>query len=173
MRVLDIKMKKIIYVVGIIFLVIVIILLIDNNYDEKIRVSLDKCVDGDTAWFVINNKRVKVRFLGVDTPEVNEYYGDVASAYTCKMLTSSKDIYIEYDIDRYDKYDRTLAWVYVDTNNLSELLVSKGYARVRYVYDDYKYIDELCDKEYDAYNNKFGIWDRDYYKYEDGYCYDR
>lgn len=36
---------------------------------ERFEVTLDQCVDGDTAWFDIDGKRTKVRFLYIDTPE--------------------------------------------------------------------------------------------------------
>lgn len=162
--------------IGVLVGVIIVLLIcynIDNVNDSKIVVSLDKCVDGDTTWFLVDGKRVKVRLLGIDTPEVDEEFGNVASSYTCDVLVNSKNIYLEYDdnSDRYDKYNRLLAWVFVDTNNLSELLVSKGYARVRYIYGDYKYIDVLCDLEANANKDMLGIWNIGKYKYEDGYCY--
>ena len=81
------------------------------KYNNKISVVLDSCVDGDTAWFLIDGERVKVRMLGIDTPESTNYveeYGDMASSYTCDKLSRASDIYIELDnnSDKYDKYDR-------------------------------------------------------------------
>lgn len=146
--------------------------MITNQYN--VNITLDSCVDGDTAWFIINNEKVKVRFLGIDTPEstnIIEEYGEDASNYTCGLLEDAKDIYIEYDdnSDSHDKYGRLLGWVFVDGNNLSELLVSKGYAEVKYIYGDYKYIDNLCSKQYGAYKDKLGIWNN--YDYTKNYCY--
>lgn len=136
--------------------------------------TLDSCVDGDTAWFIIDGERVKVRFLGIDSPEstkIVEEYGMDASSYTCDLLESANDIYIEYDVnsDRYDKYDRMLGWVFVDGKNISELLVSKGLAEVKYIYGDYKYVDDLCSSQYRAYMDKVGIWQS--YDYSLNYCY--
>lgn len=141
---------------------------------NRIEIKLDSCVDGDTAWFIINNKREKVRILGVDAPEstnIKEEYGLEASEYTCNVLRQAKHIYLEYDdnSDRYDKYDRVLGWVFVDNNNLSELLLSKGYAQVKYIYGDYLYVDRLCEVQEEAYNNKLGIWNSDN-EYQDNYC---
>ena len=49
------------------------------------------------------------------------------------MLESASDIYIEFDrnSNTSDKYDRLLGNVFVDNNNLSELLLSKGLAEVK------------------------------------------
>lgn len=88
------------------------------------------------------------------------------------MLKSADNIYIEYDVnsDSRDKYDRVLGWVFVDNNNISELLVSFGYAEVKYVYGDYKYINDLCSKQELAYEEKLGIWNNQYSEYKDNYC---
>ena len=56
---------------------------------ERFEVTLDQCVDGDTAWFDIDGKRTKVRFLYIDTPESTnqiEPYGKEASDYTKEQL---------------------------------------------------------------------------------------
>ena len=142
--------------------------------DEKVVVQLDSCIDGDTALFIVDEKREKVRLLGIDTPESTnkiEEYGVMASNYTCNILKSANYIYLEFDsnIDYRDKYSRLLAYVFVDGNNLSELLLKEGLAEVKYIYGDYKYIDRLCEKQFEAYNNKLGIWN--IYDYSKNYCY--
>ena len=102
-----------------------------------------------------------------------EEYGVDASNYTCSMLENADDIYIEFDSnsEEYDKYDRMLGYVFVDNNNLSELLLSKGLGEVKYIYGDYKYIDNFCDRQYEAYLSKLGIWK--VYDYTSNYCYDK
>ena len=56
-----------------IFLFIILFFSISNVYaiteKENINVTLNKCIDGDTASFKYNDKIIKVRFLAVDTPE--------------------------------------------------------------------------------------------------------
>ena len=170
-------MKKVILLF--VFFGIIVSYIFITNYniiDSKVEIKLVDCIDGDTAKFIIDGKEEKVRFLGIDTPESTNYveeYGRDASDYTCYMLKNAKDIYIEYDIDsdKIDKYNRVLGWIFVDNNNLSELLVSRGYAEVKYVYGDYKYIDKLCEVQYDAYKDKLGIWSLGDYEYKDNYCY--
>ena len=142
--------------------------------ENRINIKLDSCVDGDTAWFIINGNREKVRFLGVDAPEstnIKEEYGEDASKYTCNVLKNASNIYIEYDDNssKYDKYNRLLGWVFVDDKNVSELLVTNGLAEVKYIYGDYKYVDNLCSLQYDVYLNKIGIWNS--YDYTLNYCY--
>lgn len=168
------KLLKILF--SVLIIVIIISYVILTNNDNRIKIKLVDCIDGDTARFIINGKEEKVRFLGIDTPEstnIQEEYGKEASNYTCDMLKSTDNIYLEYDInsDKRDKYNRVLGWIFVDNNNLSELLLSKGYAEVKYIYGNYKYIEDLCIAQYKAYKEKLGIWNISNYRYEEGYCY--
>lgn len=130
-------------------------------------VTLEACVDGDTAKFRKSDDLViNARFLAVDTPETvhptkgEEPYGKEASNYTCESLTNAKEIKLEYDNNskEEDNYGRKLVWVFVDDVLLQETLVSKGYAEVAYLYDDYKYTPLLQDTQSVAKANKVGIW---------------
>lgn len=121
----------------------------------KREVKLSKCVDGDTARFILNKEEIKARFLAIDTPESVhptkgvEPYGKEASEYTCNALKNAKKITIEYDSDsdKTDKYKRHLVWVYVDDVLLQKTLIEKGYAKVAYLYGKYQYTDELKETE--------------------------
>lgn len=133
----------------------------------KEEVTFSKCVDGDTIKVKINEDEVTVRMLAVDTPESVhpkkevEYYGKEASEYTCNLITNAKKIELEYDSnsDKYDKYNRVLAWVFVDDYLLQDKLVENGYAEVAYLYGDYKYTDLLKEHETLAKLEQIGIWD--------------
>ena len=148
----------------------IILLLIFNltvfASNQKMPVSLNKCVDGDTAKFILNEKIITVRFLAIDTPESVdtskevEPYGKEASEYTCNKLKSAKQIYILYDenSDKKDKYNRDLAWVFIDDKLLNNEIVKNGYGKVAYLYGDYLYTNDLKESENLAKKNKLGIW---------------
>lgn len=148
-----------------IFVFIIFILPIANVSANE-EVTFSKCVDGDTFKVILNEEEYTVRMLAVDTPETVhptkgvEYYGKEASNYTCDKLTNAKKIELEYDAnsDKKDKYDRLLAWVFVDDELLQELLVENGYAKVAYLYDDYKYTNLLEEKQELASAKNIGIW---------------
>ncbi len=134
--------------------------------NEKIEVSFSKCVDGDTAKFILNKEEITARFLAIDTPETvhptkgEEPFGKEASNYTCDKLTNAKKIVLEYDdgSDKTDKYGRHLVWVYYDGNFLQEELISLGYAKVAYLYGNYSYTTDLQNTEIVAKSNKAGLW---------------
>lgn len=152
------------------FIIIIIILfIITNNVYAKQEVKFSKCVDGDTIKVLIEDEEYMVRMLAIDTPEsvhpkkTIEYYGKEASEYTCNKVKNANKLELEYDpkSDEKDKYNRILAYIFVDDYLLQDLLVTNGYAEVAYLYDDYKYAPLLKDKENIAKVNKIGIWDEE------------
>ena len=129
-----------------------------NIYAEEIK--LNKCIDGDTAKFSIDNKIESVRFLAINTPEKNEYYGKEASEYTCNKLEAAKVIEIELDknSDKYDKYNRLLGWIWIDNKLLQNSIIKEGYGKVAYLYGDYSYTNILKESENIAKSKNIGVW---------------
>lgn len=149
-----------------IFLITFLLFITNVSANERIEVNFSKCVDGDTAKVILNDEVITVRFLAVDTPETShpkkgkEPFGKEAKEYTCKSLTKANKIEIEYDknSDKLDKYDRHLAWIWVDDYLLQDNLIKEGLAEVAYLYGDYKYTSTLEDHQVLAKLNKKGIW---------------
>lgn len=137
-----------------------------ENVEERVKVSFYECIDGDTAKFKMNEKIIKVRFLAIDTPETShptkgaQAYGKESSSFTCEKLKNSNKIEIEFDkgSDIKDKYDRYLAWVWIDDVLMQDLIISEGFGKVAYIYGDYKYTSLLEEHENIAKNEKIGIW---------------
>ena len=114
-----------------------------------------KITDGDT----IHLNGEKIRFSGIDTPEIkqtcaknNEIIkcGILARELLIKIIANNK---INCIREGKDQYKRTLAECFVNDLSLSSYLVKNGYA---FAYRKYskKYID---DEDY-ARINKKGIW---------------
>ena len=165
-------MKKILFV---------ILLFISINVKaETIEVTYKSCVDGDTAWFTMNEEDIKVRFIGIDAPELehektpSEYYSEEAKDYVCTKLERANKVELEFDSnsDKQDKYDRYLAWIIVDNNLLQKDIVKNGYAKVAYLYDNYKYSDILIKNEEYAKKNNLGIW-KDYVNKDFNYYFSK
>jgi len=154
-------MKKIIFSIFIFFSFI-----LSAHGLEKINVTFHECVDGDTAKFKMNEEIIKVRFLAINTPESVhptvgvEAYGKNASNFTCNKLESANKIELEFDpnSDKKDKYDRYLAWIWVDNVLIQDLIISEGLGEVAYLYGDYKYTELLKDHQSVAESKKIGIW---------------
>ncbi|MGQ9800817.1 MAG: thermonuclease family protein [Candidatus Saccharicenans sp.] len=75
----------------------------------------------------------EVRLIGVDSPELYhplkpvQYYAREASEFVRKLLEQSR-VRLEFDQEKYDKYGRTLAYVYLeDGRSLNEEIIKNGY----------------------------------------------
>lgn len=107
---------------------------ITNTSPESQNVEVSgkcyKVVDGDT----IDVEGVgRVRFVGVNTPERGEFGYQTAKDFV-KNKCLGKTVGLDIDDDKNtDKYDRTLAVVYVDGVNLNQELLKKEYAEVMYI----------------------------------------
>ncbi len=136
---------------------------------ESVNVKLSKCVDGNSARFMLRNNEIKAKFIGIESmltinsEDNDEINGQLVSDYVCSILENATNIKLEYEpkSDKEDKYGRHLVWVFVDDTLLQENLVKLGYAKIAYLYDDYAYRDKLIKAEDYAVANKLGIWHND------------
>jgi len=125
---------------------------------EKARVK--KVIDGDTV--VLTDGR-KVRLIGIDTPELSnpskpvEFYAEEAKKFTEEQC-ENKLVTLEYGNSRKDRYNRTLAYIYLPSGEmLNEKLLSEGYAVV-YTRFPFKYIDHFRELEQKAREEERGFW---------------
>ncbi len=124
-----------------------------SNHKKNIYL-VKRVIDGDTIE-LINNERI--RYIGIDTPERGEFYYIEASNFNRKLV-ENKSVKLEYDIDKYDKYGRTLAYVYQDTTFVNAKLVESGYAKVMTIPPNTKYKDIFIKLEKLAKSKGIGIW---------------
>jgi len=126
---------------------------------------LIQCVrgDGDTIIADIDGKEERIRLIGVDTPETVhpnkpvEQLGKEASAFN-KSMVEGKRIRLEYDWQKRDKYDRLLAYVYLEDGIfLNAEIIKQGYG---YAYTKYpfKYLEKFRQYEREAIDNNRGLW---------------
>lgn len=125
-----------------------------------------RTVDGDTIRVDRNGEEIVIRFIGMDTPETVapdrpvECFGPEASART-KELVEGGQVWLEYDeaSGLTDKYDRTLAFVWLDQQTmLNELLIAEGYAEEVTYTDGYAHQRDFQDAERAAQSAGLGLW---------------
>ena len=126
-----------------------------SNQDSQIQEALvTRVIDGDTIELA-NGSRV--RYLGIDTPELGELYGAEASAKN-KELVEGKVVELQSGKRDQDQYDRLLRYVYVDGVFVNAELVAQGYARA-YIFDpDERYSQVLVQLEQYAKMSERGLW---------------
>lgn len=150
------------------FLCLVLLLFQSCNDEEQRIFEVHHVVDGDTFWVKDGmEKGNKVRLIGINTPETVhpqkpvEYYGKEASAFM-KSLLEGKNVILEYDVERIDRYGRTLAYVYlVDGTFVNALLVEEGYAQVATYSPNVRYAEKFKKLQWEAKRNNKGLWSND------------
>ncbi len=107
-----------------------------SSQSDPAVVQVVRVIDGDTIQVCcVFGDRVKVRYIGVDTPEIHhpmkgiERYGKEASEANRKLV-DGKTVRLEFDVQQLDRYGRTLAYVYLDDGTfVNAWLVEHGFAQ--------------------------------------------
>jgi micrococcal nuclease len=95
-----------------------------------------RVIDGDTLDLSLSGQRVRVRLIGIDTPETKDEnrpvqcYGAEASNFVEQLLPKGTAVRVERDVEPRDKYDRLLVYLYRSADELfvNAELVRDGYA---------------------------------------------
>ncbi len=136
-------------------------------------VTVVRVVDGDTYVVNLDGEETKVRLIGVDTPESvasqeyldrtgkeNTEFGKDVSDYMKGMLSEGSILYLEFDVDKYDKYDRVLAYAYFEDGEMvQEHLLKKGFARVMTIEPNVAHSERFVELEQEAMNQGVGMWE--------------
>ncbi|MGH8985646.1 MAG: thermonuclease family protein [Acidimicrobiia bacterium] len=125
--------------------------------------TVERHVDGDTLWV---EDRVKVRLIGIDTPETKhpskavECFGEEAGGFLSELLPLGTDVRLVYDVEREDRYGRTLAYLYRVTDGLfvNAELVQAGYAQVYTAPPNVAHVEEFLTLQAEAREADRGLW---------------
>jgi micrococcal nuclease len=120
-----------------------------------------KVIDGDSI--VLTDGR-EVRYLGIDTPEMTSTNPrELELAKEAKeanaALVQGVKLTLEYDVERYDQYNRLLAYVRrPDGRLLNVELVRRGLARVMLKPPNLRHREELIRAQNLAMDQRLGWW---------------
>ena len=137
-----------------------------------------RITDGDTIVVILNGADVKVRLIGIDTPESKQNdkalrdsgrsgkdvdtiiaQGKQATAFMKSVLKKGDSVSLEFDVVKFDKYRRTLAYVYLsDGRFLNDLIISSGYASPLTIAPNVQHKDLFLKSYKTAREKKIGLW---------------
>lgn len=128
---------------------------------------VSRVVDGDTIEVTTGDKLMKIRIVGINTPETVdprksvECFGLQASAEAKKLLLNQK-VFLEKDLtqDDQDRYGRYLRFVWLENSNIDygKQMIANGYA-FEYTYQKpYKYQIEYRLAQKTAETERKGLW---------------
>lgn len=128
-------------------------------------VAVVRVIDGDTLEIQRETGREKVRLIGIDTDEIGNDRVDPAGAgwqatmFVFNLLEPDPQVRLEYDTERKDKYERTLAYAHLpDGRMLNEVILKSGWAKVMRIPPNTKHADEFKALEVKARSAGLGRW---------------
>lgn len=131
-----------------------------SSISRNTHYRVERIVDGDT---LVLEKIGKVRLIGVDTPETVDrrkpvqYFGKEASLFL-KNIALGKEVSIEYDQNKKDRYGRALGYLFLPDGTLINLkIIEEGYG-FAYTKYPFKRIEEFRKAEVQARTIGKGLW---------------
>jgi micrococcal nuclease len=142
---------------------------------DTLQGTVTRVTDGDTVQVLVAGEKRTVRLIGVDTPETVhprkpvQFYGKEASNFTKKSLLN-RTVWLEYDVAPLDRYNRHLAYLWLEEPGKGETAIRRGMFNARLVLEGYgktmtiqpnsKYADLFAKFQQEARTRKRGLWSK-------------
>jgi micrococcal nuclease len=119
--------------------------------------TIEKVVDGDTFWC---RGGPKVRLLLIDAPEADQGpFGNQARDQLLELLPVGSTVQLEPDVQRYDRYGRNLAYVYLpDGRMANQEMARAGYAVALSYPPNMQHIERIRAAVTEARQMRRGLW---------------
>jgi micrococcal nuclease len=127
-----------------------------------------RTVDGDTVWVRLASGVEKVRYIGIDTPEVHhptrgEEPGGRAATEINRGLVGERPVRLEPDVQLRDRHGRLLAYVWVKRADGVEVMVNAemvrlGYAQVMTIPPNVRHAEMFRKLAAEAREQRRGLW---------------
>jgi micrococcal nuclease len=100
--------------------------------NEKREASLVRVIDGDTVVVILEGEEVRVRLVGIDTPELGECgFSEAAQALESLLMSGNLGL-IDAGVDDRDRFNRLLRYLDVDGLDPGLELIRLGLAEAAY-----------------------------------------
>jgi micrococcal nuclease len=122
-----------------------------------------RVVDGDTIHVQLADRVEKVRYIGVDSPEIHhpvkgEEPGGREAATVNRGLVEGRRARLELDVRTRDRWGRLLAYVWVSDTMINAELIRLGYAHVMTVPPNVRYQELFVKLQREAREAGRGLW---------------
>jgi len=149
-----------------VFIVAVTAVAIVSLIEARESAEVVEVYDGDTITvkFEFGNQ-ARVRLIGMDAPEMASNVHGPASKYGpasrdhLAALIAGKTVNLEYDVEKYDKYNRLLAYVFIPGGAMvNGQMLKDGYALLYTIPPNVKYVDDFKAAQKEARTDNKGLW---------------
>ncbi|WP_203567463.1 thermonuclease family protein [Aestuariimicrobium ganziense] len=131
---------------------------------RQVAATVEFVIDGDTIIADIAGTETTVRLLNIDSPETRpnepaDCLGPQATTALRQMLPKGSQVMLEYDLERRDRYGRTLAGVYLDGRLLNVEMARRGLAVAVLFRPNAKFHGQVVAAQRQAEAAKVGMFD--------------
>lgn len=138
------------------------------SFSDELVGTVVRTVDGDTIYVRLAGGVEKVRYIGIDTPEVHhptrgEEPGGREATEVNRRLIGRQPVRLEVDVQLRDRYGRLLAYVWVKRPDDGEVMVNAelvrlGYAHVMTVPPNVRHAELFRKLAAEAREHRRGLW---------------
>ena len=144
-------------------LLVLLVLALPAAAQSTLEATVTRIVDGDTIHVRVDGHLEKVRYIGVNTPEVHhprkgEEPGGRAAAAVNRDLVNGRRVRLELDTQSRDRYGRLLAYVWVDETMINAELVRRGFAQAMTVPPNVRHQSLFLKLQREAREARRGLW---------------
>jgi len=148
---------------GLLPVIVLLGLVLPVTAQSPLEGAVVRIVDGDTIHVRVDGRLEKVRYIGVNTPEVHhprkgEEPGGRAAAAVNRDLVTGRRVRLELDVQSRDRHGRLLAYVWVDDTMINAELVRRGFAQVMTVPPNVRHQSLFLELQREARDAGRGLW---------------
>ncbi|WP_263310001.1 thermonuclease family protein [Brachybacterium atlanticum] len=138
--------------------------LLTGCHDGSGEGTVVRVIDGDTLVAVVAGEETTIRLLNIDTPETKhpdlpvQCLGPEATDFLAERLPAGTEIELEYDEERLDRYDRTLAGVYESGSLVNAEIAAEGLGVPVYFEPNDRFLPEVEEAAATAQSEGLGLF---------------
>ena len=129
----------------------------------SIEGTVVRIIDGDTIDVQLADRVEKIRYIGVNSPEIHHPIkgvepGGREAAEANRRLVDGHRVRLELDVRTRDRYGRLLAYVWAGATMVNAELIRLGYAQVMTVPPNVRYQKLFVRLQREARDANRGLW---------------
>ncbi len=130
---------------------------VDDTGSADSVCTVSRVVDGDTIDCMGG---IRIRLVGIDAPEGDQIpYGSRSKAALARRLPRGRIVRLERDREHFDRFGRTLAYLWLADTMVNEAMVRDGWAVTFFIPPNLRYRRRLQRAESAARNADAGLWE--------------
>ncbi|MHB1357811.1 MAG: thermonuclease family protein [Anaerolineae bacterium] len=156
---------RLVLIVGLVTIAMLVLAACGYNTSGRESARVVEIVDGDTIKVELNGQMYRLRYIGINAPEIDTTDGKpepyaLEAAEANRRLVEGQTITLEKDVSDTDRFGRLLRYVYVGDILVNAELVRLGLAWAKAYPPDTRLQTDLYAAENQAREAYRGVWSR-------------